>query len=99
MYIYQNKNWPNFAWDERTVNVSLIKVVAIQNQLIGKLSVLGFEAKEKAALENGVLDVMNSNEIEGETFLESQIRSSIAKNLGIVPRIKSLCSKSLLSMS
>lgn len=93
MYIYQNKEWPIFTWNEKEVNNSLIKVVSIQNQLIGKLSLLGFEAKEKAALENGVLDVMNSNEIEGEFFLESQVRSSIAKNLGIdlpqEPKIKS----------
>ena len=43
----------------------------------------GFDTQERAALETRVLDVMNNSDIEGEVFLESQIRSSIAKNLGI----------------
>lgn len=83
MYVYQLKDWSQFVWDEKLVNSSLLELVAQQNQLLGKLEVLGFEAKEKTALENGVLDVMNNSEIEGEVFMESQIRSSIAKNLGI----------------
>ena len=83
MYVYQHKDWPQFYWDEKLVNKSLLELVAFQSQLLGKLEVLGFDTQEKAALENGVLDVMNNSEIEGEVFLESQIRSSIAKNLGI----------------
>ena len=83
MYVYKRKDWPQFFWDEKHLNTSLLELVALQNQLLGKLEILGFEAKEKSALENGILDVMNNSEIEGEVFMESQIRSSIAKNLGI----------------
>ena len=83
MYVYKLRNWPHFFWDEKLVNNSLLELVALQNQLLGKLDILGFEAKEKSALETGILDVMNNSEIEGEVFMESQIRSSIAKNLGI----------------
>lgn len=90
MYVYQLKDWPKFNWNERLVNKSLLELVALQSQLLGKLEILGFEAKEKLALENGVLDVMNNSRIEGEVFVESQIRSSIAKNLGINIQVDSL---------
>ena len=43
------------------------------------MNILGFDTQERTALETGILDVMNNSEIEGEVFLESQIRSSIAK--------------------
>lgn len=83
MYVHQHKEWPKFYWNESLINKSLLELVSVQNQLLGKLDVLGFDTQERAALETGVLDVMNNSEIEGEVFLESQIRSSIAKNLGI----------------
>jgi len=83
MYVYQNKDWPKFYWDESIVNKSLLQLVSAQNQLLGKLNVLGFDTQERTALETGILDVMNNSEIEGEVFLESQVRSSIGKNLGI----------------
>ncbi len=83
MYIYQKKDWPKWKWDESTVNAELLKVVAKQGHLLGRLSVLGFDSKEKTALETGVLDVLKNSEIEGEKLVESQVRSSIAKNLGL----------------
>ena len=83
MYVHQHKEWPKFYWNESLINTSLLELVSVQNQLLGKLDVLGFDTQERAALETGVLDVMNNSEIEGKVFLESQIRSSIAKNLGI----------------
>lgn len=85
MYVYQHKDWPNWIWNEDRVNVLLLKVVAKQNQLLGKLSVLGFDSKKKTAYETGVLDVLTNSEIEGQKLLESQVRSSIAKNLGLNP--------------
>ena len=83
MYVYQNKNWPEFYWDNALVNKNLLELVSLQSKLLGRLSALGFDTQEKAALETGVMDVMQNSAIEGELFLESQIRSSIARNLGI----------------
>jgi Fic family protein len=92
MYVHQNKNWPSFKWNEKRINQLLLEVVAHQNQLLGKLSVIGFETTEKSALETGILDVLNNSEIEGEKLSESHVRSSIAKNLGLKfekePKIK-----------
>jgi len=83
MYIYQKKDWPKWKWDESVVNAQLLKVVSMQAHLLGRLSALGFDSKEKTALETGVLDVLKNSEIEGEKLVESQVRSSIAKNLGL----------------
>ena len=83
MYIYQKKDWPKWKWDESVVNAQLLKVVSKQAHLLGRLSALGFESKEKTALETGVLDVLKNSEIEGEQLVESQVRSGIAKNLGL----------------
>ena len=83
MYVYQCENWPKWEWEEKEINSILLEVIAKQNQLFGKLSVLGFDIKERTALETGVLDVIKSSKIEGEELKESHVRSSIAKNLGL----------------
>lgn len=83
MYIYQRKDWLNWKWRENEVNSLLLQLVAKQGILLGRLSALGFDSKEKTALETGVLDVLKNSEIEGEKLLESQVRSSIARKLGI----------------
>ena len=83
MYLYQCENWPKWEWEEKEINSILLEVIAKQNQLLGKLSVLGFDIKERTALETGVLDVIKSSKIEGEELKESHVRSSLAKNLGL----------------
>lgn len=47
------------------------------------MSTLGFAAKEEASLQTLTLDVMKSSEIEGEKLEYNQVRSSIARRLGI----------------
>ena len=74
MYVYQHKDWPQWKWDEKKVNSTLLKVIADQNKLLGKLSVLGFDIKERTALETGVLDVLNNSKIEGEELKEDHVR-------------------------
>ena len=49
MYIYQKKDWPKWKWDESVVNAQLLKVVSMQAHLLGRLSALGFDSKEKTA--------------------------------------------------
>jgi len=83
MYVYENKHWPKWNWDDTLVNAHLIKLVERQGRLLGKLAVLGFNSQEKTAFETGVLDVTRNSEIEGENLVEEQVRSSIAKNLGL----------------
>lgn len=83
MYIYQHKNWPQWKWRQNEVNQLLIVLIGKQQHFLGKLEGLGFDVREKTALESEIKDILNNSEIEGNQLQESQIRSSIAKNLGI----------------
>jgi Fic family protein len=83
IYIYQQKNWPQFTWDNELVLPKLSKVRNLQGRLIGKMEALGFHLREEAILDTLTLDVLKSNEIEGEILNSDQVRSSIAKHLGM----------------
>lgn len=82
-YIYQYENWPHFTWSEKDILVTLSKVRYQQGRLLGKMSVLGFSLKEETVLSTLTLDVLKSSEIEGESLNYEQVRSSIARKLGI----------------
>jgi len=82
-YIYQSESWPHFTWNEREIQVVLGKVRHLQGKLLGQMSVLGFSEKEETILSTLTLDVLKSSEIEGEQLNYEQVRSSIARRLGI----------------
>jgi len=82
-YIYQYDNWPHFTWDEQEIQVILGKVRHLQGKLLGQMSAVGFSLKKETVLATLTLDVLKSSEIEGETLNYEQIRSSIARRLGI----------------
>lgn len=82
-YIYQYNNWPHFTWDEKEIQVLLGKVRHLQGVILGRMSTLGFSVKQEAMLSNLTLDVLKSSEIEGENLNNEQVRSSIARRLGI----------------
>ena len=83
MYIYQQKNWPNFNWDNEKLLPLLGKVRNLQGKLVGKMESLGFELRNEAVLETLTLDVIKTTEIEGELLNAEQVRSSIARKLGM----------------
>lgn len=82
-YIYQSDTWPNFTWDEQEIQIVLGKLRYLQGKLIGQMSALGFSQKEQAILNTLTLDVIKSSEIEGERLNYDQVRSSIARRLGM----------------
>lgn len=82
-YIYENKNWTNFTWQETAINAIFGEVRNLQGKIIGQMSTLGFATKEEASLTTLTLDVLKSSEIEGEKLNYEQVRSSIARRLGI----------------
>ena len=55
----------------------------MQGKIIGQMKSLGFSAKEETTLNVLTLDVVKSSEIEGELLNYEQVRSSIARRLGI----------------
>ena len=82
-YIYQYSNWTNFRWNEREVQLILGKVRHLQGKIFGQVSALGFSIKEETMLTTLTLDVLKSSEIEGELLNYEEVRSSIARRLGL----------------
>jgi Fic family protein len=82
-YIYQNKNWTDFSWEHASVSAALGEVRLLQGKILGQIHSLGFSSKEEKKLEILTLDVLKSSEIEGEKLNYEQVRSSIARRLGI----------------
>ena len=82
-YIYENKNWTNFVWKDKAINVVFGEVRLMQGKIIGQMEALGFSAKSEAKLSALTSDVVKSSEIEGELLNYDQVRSSIARRLGI----------------
>jgi len=82
-YIYHYENWTNFTWEDKTINVVFGEVRHLQGKIAGQMSSLGFSTKEEANLTTLTLDVVKSSEIEGETLNYEQVRSSIARHLGL----------------
>ena len=82
-YIHQLPNWPNFYWNQNQVFALLADVKGLQGRVLGRMESLGFELQHEANLENLTLDVLKSSEIEGELLDLAQVRSSLAKRLGI----------------
>ena len=83
MYIHERENWTNFRWDTSQVSLLQEKVFRKQGMLYGRLSSLGFDSKLRAMAENLTYDVVYSSEIEGIRLNLDQVRSSIARKLGI----------------
>ena len=82
-YIYEHQNWIDFSWDEKAINSLFGEVRLMQGKIIGQMNALGFSTKEEATLTALTLDVVKSSEIEGELLNYDQVRSSIARRLGL----------------
>jgi len=82
-FIYQQDNWPNFTWRNEEIIKFLSEARNLQGRLIGKMESLGFDLRNEALLDTLTLDVLKSSEIEGEILSPDQVRSSIAKRLGL----------------
>ncbi|GHV70408.1 cell division protein Fic [Bacteroidia bacterium] len=82
-YIYQHENWTNFVWDEDKIRDLFGEVKYLQGKLNGIMSTIGFSQKEETLLNTFTFDILKSSEIEGELLNYDQVRSSIARRLGI----------------
>src|SRR4030095_3522501 len=83
IYMHQLREWPHFQWDDRKIVDLLVRVRHEQGRLIGKMETLGFGLQVEASLETLTLEVIKSGEIEGEVLDRQQVRSSIARRLGL----------------
>lgn len=82
-YIYQYEQWPAFTWDDSEIGLILGEVRHLQGKILGQMQALGFSLREEAILSTLTLDVLKSSEIEGEMLNYEQVRSSVARRLGI----------------
>jgi Fic family protein len=82
-YIYQHKEWTHFTWNDAVINSLFGEVRNLQGEISGQMKAIGFSAKEEATLTMLTLDIVKSSEIEGEHLNYEQVRSSIARRLGI----------------
>ncbi len=83
MYIYEQSDWPQFKWNAEKLLNLLTEVRNLQGHVVGKMGALGFDLKNQANLEILTQDVLKSTEIEGELLNPDQVRSSVARRLGI----------------
>ena len=81
--IYDRQDWPNFLWNHKKVEVRLAAVRYKQGKLIGRMEAIGFPLQDQAVLHTLTLDVLKSSEIEREVLDKEQVRSSVARHLGM----------------
>jgi Fic family protein len=83
MQIWERDTWPNLTWQDAHVATCLAEVRHTQGRLIGRMEALGFKLREEAVLQTLTQDVVKTSEIEGEQLDATQVRSSLARRLGI----------------
>lgn len=83
MWIHEHPNWTNFIWNTNVLASKLIDIRHRQGRLLGRMEGLGFQLKQEATLSTLTNDVVKSSAIEGENLNPEEVRSSIARRLGI----------------
>jgi Fic family protein len=82
-FIHQLDNWPDFTWRLNEFINLLSEGRNLQGRIFGRMESIGFDLRKEATLETLILDVLKSTEIEGEILNPNQVRSSIARRLGM----------------
>lgn len=83
MYIHALADWPRFHWNAERIAGLLASVRHRQGRLTGHMEALGFNLQQEAVLQTLTTDVLKSSEIEGEKLDAAQVRSSVARRLGM----------------
>ena len=82
-YIWEHGQWPALRWDDRALVRLLAHVSREQGRLLGIMEGLGFDLRSEAHLHTLTEDVVKTSEIEGERLEREQVRSTIARRLGM----------------
>src|SRR5882672_963046 len=83
MYLWEHAKWPDLTWDAGRLAALLAEASREQGRLLGRMQDLGFDLRREAHLSTLTEDVVRSSEIEGEKLDSDQVRSSIARRLGM----------------
>ncbi len=83
MFIHEVENWTSFRWDTNKLSDTIARVSKAIGFLAGRLSTIGFNNQMFATVESVTQDIVSSSEIEGVTLNTAEVRSSIARKLGV----------------
>ncbi len=82
-YIHEREGWPRLAWNAEALAGTLADVRHRQGRLLGRVQSLGFGLRDEASLRVLTSDVVKTSAIEGEALDHAEVRSSIARRLGL----------------
>ncbi len=83
MYIYERPDWPRFRWNSADITDQLAGVRHRQGRLLGRIESLGFDVGAETMLDTLTRDAVQTSDIEGERLDHDQVRSSVARQLGM----------------
>lgn len=83
MYIWERDDWPTFHWNGASLAEDLARARTLQARLLGRMETLGLHLRDEAKLATLTREVLATSEIEGEHLDDEQVRSSVARRLGL----------------
>jgi len=93
MYIYQYPQWPDFTYDSEVITPLLEQCHILQGKLLAKMELIGFSERDEQVLSAISSGVIKSSEIEGQILNAEQVRSSVARRLGIQTETKTVADR------
>lgn len=82
-YIHELPNWPRFSWNDDELAPAVARLRHRQGRLVGRMEGLGYALRADANLRTLTEEIVKSSEIEGEILELAQVRSSLARQLGM----------------
>lgn len=82
-YVHELPGWPDLTWSADALAEPLASVRHQQGRLLGRMEGLGFAVRSEANLTALTDEVVRSSAIEGERLDSGEVRSSIARRLGL----------------
>ncbi|WP_208021510.1 DUF4172 domain-containing protein [Flavicella sediminum] len=80
---WQQKEWPNFTYDEKAFKSLELKFSQNSGTVLGAFKHVNANEKEQLIIEILSNEALKTSEIEGEYLDRNSIQSSIKKNLGL----------------
>ena len=82
-YIHELPGWPELSWDMDALAAPLAAVRHAQGKHLGRMQALGFDLRAEANLAALTEEIVRSSAIEGDQLAAAEVRSSVARKLGL----------------
>src|SRR5690606_41508945 len=92
----KQQNRTDKSKNEEKVVPYLSEVSIKQSHILGAMSQIGFDLQNESMLQTLTSDVLKSSEIEGELLDSDEVRSSIARRLGLKLNIQCHLTETLM---